>query len=555
MRRSYIPIGMPSSSVNAQRERDVDKNRQTQPVPSRSIPQQPLSRSAQTHRTNPTIGDDFFLDDLSINVAKLVVSTNDFSERIGTMDTMLSAVGDVDSYNTARYLSPLHTMTLAGLSRTNMAMKIWGSVRKAVRNSIDAAADEFMPIAERYERNLRLSFERTDENIESWCRENRVNGTQLRIIESLNALSTAPAESLRSTLASIVRKEISGNWATLVIEGAALVYLTSLSTYAAYIAHAVLQHYTRPLYAILKGMKVAVGPYERMLRFRALLQCWPKAEDDMHQVCSIFKGLAEFINGPFNAALKGERLLMETVSLAVVSSAKHMFANQITAPPAYLGWLKDHVQDAMWEFDERRIDQVIKDIEGWNLAVEGMTVMPFSDEEPVVYIKRRFPFVTVISEGKVPRTINETVLNIIAAQFVLNAISHPHERRGQEILLQQTPHGLNVRDNGSGIAYERLQDIRSSIRDGSRLETDHEGGTGRGILDSVTLMTHLTASRAVLTLASKEGEGTVASVNWLNESGHMLFEPLPPGWNKIHFSSALLASVPRPATPVSLKPF
>jgi len=136
---------------------------------------------------------------------------------------------------------------------------------------------------------------------------------------------------------------------------------------------------------------------------------------------------------------------------------------------------------------------------------------------------------------------------MILDHFVNNSFAHPHPERKLKVVVVQASDGICVVDNGSGVSLERLHAIESRVRAGETVQTDHESGTGSGLRDSILLLKDLLVKdgvtardargrQAMITIASKEGAGTIASITWFHHADESKVEIGPDGWNYIQFS-------------------
>jgi hypothetical protein len=177
----------------------------------------------------------------------------------------------------------------------------------------------------------------------------------------------------------------------------------------------------------------------------------------------------------------------------------------------------------------------------WEKTPRELVHVAISEDEPIIHVGKRHRGVKLISEGHPPLYINVTNLGMITDHFVDNAINHTDGPNG--ITLLQTSKGVHVMDTGTGISPHRLSVIERRVRWGKTVLSDREGGGGSGFRDSVALLGKISNEgnhHAAITIASKEGAGTISSITWGNASDETTNETtkpniVPEGWHYVQF--------------------
>lgn len=459
--------------------------------------------------------------------------SHDLTVLSGLADTfsMSEAVSDM-SREVAGTILLKRSIISGSIERSQQALHIWKDVH-GILNDDTQIAHRLQAVASNYEDMIHNSIARQMQSIDRYSKHLDLVYEQRRKIDALNGLSLAAAERWRCTFKLIEDGRMGHNGAQFIIEGAALVYLTAFCVQLDEISRSFQRRFVQPLLELLNGMNEGYQVN--------IIERWPFFIDELRSTSSIAEYINNTIRKSLHPALKAEEEA-SGMSGVRVRAALHMVNNGLTSTIGYLN-LFHEVTEAWVESGARGLPEGLKkDLMSWNSVSKIISHDLFSDKEPIIHVGERFSEVELISEGSIPAAIDLEILNIITTHLTLNALAHPSQDRKPKTILYQTPSGVAVIDNGIGISTERLAEIEQTISHGTFIVSDHAGGTGNGLNDSVKLLKDLIAVKdrhfsAEIAIASKEGIGTVVFVGWHAPSEEIDDDDEDDGWNVIRFTS------------------
>lgn len=354
-------------------------------------------------------------------------------------------------------------------------------------------------------------------------------------IVPLEPLLLTDLEELRSKLSLIGNGRMTGRISSHIAEGATLLYLSNCLSQMAIV--------------VMFTDRECLSPMKKLPRqwFTSVKNVIPLASYYMKiagaiKVMSAVEGI---VNNSMRQAVINSDLLSRVSQLIAINSVMHTINNRLSTSTGYLELIIQEINKFL-EGDVGGLGQFREILDEWEGFSTAIARTAISDDEPIVYIGKQYDGVELIADGSVPGYVNITNINIMAGQFVNNSFAHPHPERKLKVVTLQSAHGISVMDNGAGISLERLHTIESCVRSGETVQTDHKLGTGSGLRDAVHLLEDIfykgsLADRdagnrqAMITIASKEGAGTISSITWLQKADESEADIIPDDWNYIQF--------------------
>lgn len=421
---------------------------------------------------------------------------------------------------------PLWRVARSSFEQANYAVRLWDAIHRGeCRDVMDVqlCAQRFETEAGAHIRRLTASMNR---DVESEWRDE---------IASLKPLLMTDIEQLKLKLALVGNGRMSGETSSHIAEGAALLYLSSYLSQMAIVTMAVRGECTRPMKDLTKDECTSIRNLSLMRSY-----C-----EKIAGANGVMGTIRRVMHDDVSPAVMESDLLSDSSRVAV-NSVGHTINNRLTAPSGNLELLKEYTQSFLGG-DNRAYISFREILGEWETITDKLVHTAISDDELIIYIGNRHRDVELIVDGHVPKYVDAKKLNMAVNHFVHNALVHPKPGQKSKVAVMQTNQGIYVMDVGTGISLDRLRMIERQVLAGKTVRSDHEAGTGSGLRDSVILLKELFGKdellganmrdrQAAITIASKEGGGTISSITWGERMDEVKSDLVPQGWNYIQFS-------------------